>query len=140
MEGMVRVVNTAKGLRALIKGMSGEVLDLQFANIEKEHILASIDACSLYVHKIDLLDGSLLCNLILKIEDPLSNYIPKYDKISWCPFIHVPGDDDEESQLIVWSRGSIFQCFNVNIIISNYGVCSIQLSSLHYTPICSLLI
>uniref|UniRef100_A0A1I8PAA0 Uncharacterized protein n=1 Tax=Stomoxys calcitrans TaxID=35570 RepID=A0A1I8PAA0_STOCA len=122
MEGMVRVVNTAKGLRALIKGMSGEVLDLQFAHIEKEHILASIDASSLYVHKIDLLEGSLLCNLVIKIEDPLANYTPKYDKISWCPFIEVTLDDDEDSQLIVWARGSVFQCFNINIIVAEHGI------------------
>ncbi|XP_073824958.1 enhancer of mRNA-decapping protein 4 homolog Ge-1 [Musca autumnalis] len=122
MEGMVRVVNTAKGLRALIKGMSGEVLDLQFAHIEKEHILASIDASSLYVHKIDVLEGSLLCNLIIKIEDPLSNYSPKYDKISWCPFIEVTVDDDEDSQLLVWARGSVFQCFNINIIVAEHGI------------------
>lgn len=122
MEGMVRVVNTSNGLRALIKGMSGEVLDLQFAHIEKEHILASIDASSLYVHKIDLLEGSLLCNLIIKIEDPLLNYMPKYDKISWCPFIEVAVDDDEDSQLIVWARGSVFQCFNINIIVAEHGV------------------
>lgn len=122
MEGMVRVVNTSKGLRALIKGMSGEVLDLQFAHIEKEHILASIDASSLYVHKIVLIEGTLLCNLVLKIVDPLTNYIPKYDKISWCPFIEIPGEDDEDSQLIVWARGSSFQCFNINIITAEQGV------------------
>lgn len=123
MEGMVRVVNTSNGLRALIKGMSGEVLDLQFAHIENEHILASIDANSLYVHKIVLLEGLLVCNLILKIEDPLVNYTPRYDKISWCPFIQIPDEDDEDNKLIVWARGSLFQCFNVNIIAAEQGVC-----------------
>ncbi|XP_065357524.1 enhancer of mRNA-decapping protein 4 homolog [Calliphora vicina] len=130
MEGMVRVVNTAKGLRALIKGMSGEVLDLQFAHIEKEKVLASIDANSLYVHKIVLHEGTLLCNLILKIEDPLTNYTPKYDKISWCPFIQLPGEDDEDSQLIVWARGSLFQCFNVNIVVADQGFGKFQASEI----------
>ncbi|XP_055918837.1 enhancer of mRNA-decapping protein 4 homolog isoform X4 [Eupeodes corollae] len=121
-EGMVRVVNATSGLRALIKGMSGEVLDLQFAHIENERILASIDACSLYVHKIDMISETLVCNLLIKIEDPLTNYTPKYDKISWCPYVDCSSDDDEESnQLIVWARGSIYQCFNVNTINVNYG-------------------
>ncbi|KAL9922946.1 enhancer of mRNA-decapping protein 4 homolog isoform X1 [Glossina fuscipes] len=126
MEGMVRVVNTTNGLRALIKGMAGEVLDLQFAHIEKEHILASIDLNSLYVHKIDEIDGALLCNLIIKIESPLPNYTPKHDKISWCPFIDVPGEDDEDSQLIVWARGTVFQCFNINLIVAEHGIGKIQ--------------
>ncbi|XP_055837363.1 enhancer of mRNA-decapping protein 4 homolog isoform X5 [Episyrphus balteatus] len=121
-EGMVRVVNATTGLRALIKGMSGEVLDLQFAHIENERILASIDASSLYVHKIDMISETLVCNLLIKIEDPLTNYTPKYDKISWCPYVDCSSDDDEESnQLIVWARGSIYQCFNVNTINVNYG-------------------
>uniref|UniRef100_A0A1A9WBH7 Ge1_WD40 domain-containing protein n=1 Tax=Glossina brevipalpis TaxID=37001 RepID=A0A1A9WBH7_9MUSC len=126
MEGMVRVVNTSNGLRALIKGMAGEVLDLQFAHIEKEHILASIDLNSLYVHKIDEIDGALLCNLIIKIESPLPNYTPKHDKISWCPFIDVPGEDDEDSQLIVWARGAVFQCFNINLIVAEHGIGKFQ--------------
>ncbi|XP_055837362.1 enhancer of mRNA-decapping protein 4 homolog isoform X4 [Episyrphus balteatus] len=122
-EGMVRVVNATTGLRALIKGMSGEVLDLQFAHIENERILASIDASSLYVHKIDMISETLVCNLLIKIEDPLTNYTPKYDKISWCPYVDCSSDDDEESnQLIVWARGSIYQCFNVNTINVNYGI------------------
>ncbi|XP_012157924.1 enhancer of mRNA-decapping protein 4 homolog [Ceratitis capitata] len=121
-EGMVRVVKAQSGLRALIKGMSGEVLDLQFAHIETEHILASIDMNALYIHKIQLVDGNLLCNLVVKIEDPLLNYSPKYDKITWCPFIDAPGEDDEECQLIVWARGSMLQCFNINAIVAEYGV------------------
>ncbi|XP_017487869.1 PREDICTED: enhancer of mRNA-decapping protein 4 homolog, partial [Rhagoletis zephyria] len=125
-EGMVRVVKAQSGLRALIKGMTGEVLDLQFAHIEKERILGSIDMNSLYIHKIDLVDGTLICNLLVKIDDPLNNYSPKYDKISWCPFIDVPGEDDEDSQLIVWARGSMLQCFNINVIISEYGMGVIQ--------------
>lgn len=121
-EGMVRVVKAQTVLRALIKGMSGEVLDLQFAHIERERILASIDMNALYIHKIDMVDDNLQCSLIVKIEDPLLNYSPKYDKISWCPFIDVPGEDDEDSQLIVWARGSTLQCFNINVIITEYGM------------------
>ncbi|XP_037957613.1 enhancer of mRNA-decapping protein 4 homolog isoform X2 [Teleopsis dalmanni] len=124
-EGMIRVSNAVTGMRTLIKGLGGAVLDIQFAHIEKEHILGSIDANSLYVHKIDMLDGSLLCNLLVKIEDPLENYTPKYDRILWCPFIEVTEEDEEEtedSKLIVWARGSKFQCFNIGTIITEYGV------------------
>ncbi|XP_050322266.1 enhancer of mRNA-decapping protein 4 homolog isoform X3 [Bactrocera neohumeralis] len=121
-EGMVRVVKAQTVLRALIKGMSGEVLDLQFAHIERERILASIDMNALYIHKIGLVDDNLQCSLVVKIEDPLANYTPKFDKISWCPFIDVPGEDDEDSQLIVWARGSTLQCFNINVLITEYGM------------------
>ena len=127
MEGMIRVVNAQTGLRALIKGMCGEVLDLQFAHIEKERILASIDINSLYVHKINMQDGNLLCNLIVKIEDPLENYTPRFDKIAWCPFIEVPGEDDEDSQLIVWARSSLFQCFNIKTIVEENGVSCLKI-------------
>lgn len=121
-EGMIRVVNTQSGSRALIKGMCGEVLDLQFAHIEKERILASIDLNSLYVHKINTKDGNLVCNLMVKIEDPLENYVPRFDKICWCPFIEGSDDDDEDSQFIVWARSSLFQCFNIKTIMEEYGV------------------
>lgn len=122
MEGMVRVFNISKGFRSLIKGMSGEILDLQFAHIENQRILACIDVNSLYINKIDELERSLICNVIVKIDSPLKAYVPKYDKIAWCPFIDIPGEDDEDNQLIVWARGSTFQCFNINIIVAKHGV------------------
>lgn len=122
MEGMVRVVNTAQNSRALIKGMTGEVLDLQFAHIESEHMLASIDINSLYIHKIIFDELSLTCSLLIKIDDPLTTDTPKLHKLAWCPFIETVGEDDEYSKLIVWARGPGFQCFNVETIISEYGV------------------
>lgn len=131
MEGMVRVLNVSKGYRSLIKGMSGEVMDLQFAHIEKEHILATGDSSGLFIHKIVELKDSVICNLMLKINDPLEeNYVPKYDKICWCPYVEIPGEDDEDNHLIVWARGDVFQCFNVKIIVAEYGVsCSMNISS-----------
>lgn len=124
---MVRVANTYSGQRALIKGMNGEILDLQFAHLENDHILACIDEKTLHIHKIDMLSDNLICNLILQIYDPIKNYTPKYDKISWCPFVQseIPDENDDivdVSQLIVWSRGGTFQCFNVNSIINSNGV------------------
>lgn len=123
MEGMVRVLNVSKGYRSLVKGMSGEVMDLQFAHIEREHILATGDSSSLFIHKIFEIEDSVVCNLLLKICDPLGDsYVPRFDKIYWCPFVEVPGEDDEDNHLIVWSRGVLFQCFNVKIIVNEYGV------------------
>jgi len=128
MEGMVRVCNIATSMRALIKGMSGEVLDLQFAHTDCERILAVIDVSSLFVYKVDQIEGNLLCNLVLKVEDPIANYVPEYDMVSWCPYVcsssaTVPiNDDDDENQLLIWSRSSQFQCFQVKMIVSEHGV------------------
>ncbi|EDW29114.1 GL18592 [Drosophila persimilis] len=127
MEGMVRVCNISTSMRALIKGMSGEVLDLQFAHTDRERILAVIDVSSLFVYKIDLIEGNLLCNLVLKVEDPIANYQPEYDMVSWCPYVcnsssaGAPGDDDDENQLLIWSRSRQFQVFHVKMIISEHG-------------------
>jgi len=128
MEGMVRVCNIASSMRALIKGMSGEVLDLQFAHTDRERILAVIDVSSLFVYKVDQIEGNLLCNLVLKVEDPIPKYVPEYDMVSWCPYVcssnsNVPiNDEDDENQLLIWSRSSQFQCFQVKMIVSEHGV------------------
>ncbi|EDV58927.1 enhancer of mRNA-decapping protein 4 homolog [Drosophila erecta] len=136
MEGMVRVCNIATSVRALIKGMSGEVLDLQFAHTDRERILAVIDVSSLFVYKVDQIEGNLLCNLVLKVEDPIANYVPEYDMVSWCPYVcssstTVPiNDDDDENQLLIWSRSSQFQCFQVKMIVSEHGRGKIQPAAL----------
>lgn len=136
MEGMVRVCNTSTSQRALIKGMSGEVLDLQFAHSERERILAVIDVNSLIVYKIDLIDSNLMCKLVLKVDDPIINYTPEFDMVSWCPYItsnnpnvgtgsgviSASGEEEDENQLLIWSRKSQFQCFHVRMIVSEHGV------------------
>ncbi|KAH8335925.1 hypothetical protein KR074_007164 [Drosophila pseudoananassae] len=136
MEGMVRVCNISTSMRALIKGMSGEVLDLQFAHTDRERILAVIDVSSLFVYKIDLIEGNLLCNLVLKVEDPIANYTPEYDMVSWCPYVCSNNsnasihDEDDENQLLIWSRSSQFQCFHVKMIVSEHGRGKIQPAAL----------
>ncbi|KAH8249504.1 hypothetical protein KR032_010090 [Drosophila birchii] len=137
MEGMVRVCNISTSMRALIKGMSGEVLDLQFAHTDRERILAVIDVSSLFVYKVDLIEGNLVCNLVLKVEDPIANYVPEYDMVSWCPYVS-PGsstvspinEEDDENQLLIWSRSSQFQCFHVKMIVSEHGRGKIQPAAL----------
>ncbi|KAH8259108.1 hypothetical protein KR038_003034 [Drosophila bunnanda] len=137
MEGMVRVCNISTSMRALIKGMSGEVLDLQFAHTDRERILAVIDVSSLFVYKVDLIEGNLVCNLVLKVEDPIANYVPEYDMVSWCPYV-CPGsstvspvnEDDDENQLLIWSRSSQFECFHVKMIVSEHGRGKIQPAAL----------
>ncbi|KAH8279887.1 hypothetical protein KR054_009471 [Drosophila jambulina] len=137
MEGMVRVCNISTSMRALIKGMSGEVLDLQFAHTDRERILAVIDVSSLFVYKVDLIEGNLVCNLVLKVEDPIANYVPEYDMVSWCPYV-CPGsstvsplnEEDDENQLLIWSRSSQFQCFHVKMIVSEHGRGKIQPAAL----------
>ncbi|EDW03803.1 GH11439 [Drosophila grimshawi] len=145
MEGMVRVCNTSTSQRALIKGMNGEVLDLQFAHSENERTLAVIDVCSLFVYKIDLIDGNLICKLVLKVDDPIANYSPEYDMVSWCPYITNDSStskkssgsgsgsrhhDDDEKQLLLWSRSKQFQCFSVRMIVTEHGRTQIKPSAL----------
>ncbi|XP_030384242.1 enhancer of mRNA-decapping protein 4 homolog isoform X2 [Scaptodrosophila lebanonensis] len=130
MEGMVRVCNLNASLRALIKGMSGEVLDLQFAHTDRERILAVIDVNSLFVYRVDLIDSILACNLVLKVEDPIADYVPRYDMVSWCPYV-ISGssagqEDEDENQLLIWSRNSQFQCFHVKMIVTENGCGKIQ--------------
>ncbi|KAH8412358.1 hypothetical protein KR009_001463 [Drosophila setifemur] len=136
MEGMVRVCNTNTSMRALIKGMCGEVLDLQFAHTDRDRILAVIDVTSLFVYKVDIIEGNLLCNLVLKVEDPLTNYSPEYDMVSWCPYVcsgssKAPiNQEEDENQLLIWSRSSQFQCFHVRMIVSEHGRGKIQPAAL----------
>lgn len=122
-EGMVRVVNPVTGQRALIRGKKSEVLDLQFAHMKSQILLASIEETALHVHCIETVGDSIICTLLLKIEDPIEGYAPKYDKVSWCPF--VPENElesDSAGRLIAWTRGSSYQCFNISTVVEHYGI------------------
>uniref|UniRef100_A0A1B0D1F1 Enhancer of mRNA-decapping protein 4 WD40 repeat region domain-containing protein n=1 Tax=Phlebotomus papatasi TaxID=29031 RepID=A0A1B0D1F1_PHLPP len=122
-EGMVRVVNVQSGQRALIKGMANEVLDLQFAYLESQIILGCIDEASLFIHRIETLSEKLAVVLLLKIQDTLVAHDSKYDKVAWCPSVPQSKDDVDEyaSQLLVWARGSQFQCYSINAVLDAYG-------------------
>ncbi|XP_059609368.1 enhancer of mRNA-decapping protein 4 homolog [Phlebotomus argentipes] len=123
-EGAVRVVNQQSGQRALIKGMGGEVLDLQFAYLETQTILACIDDASLFIHRIETLSDKLAVVLLVKIQDTLVGHDCKYDKVAWCPSVPQSKDDVDEyaSQLLVWSRGTQFQCYSINAVLDTYGM------------------
>lgn len=123
-EGMVRVVNPSTGQRALIRGKSNEVLDLQFAHMKSQILLASIEDIALHIHKIETVGDNIICTLLLKIEDSIAGHLPKYDKINWCPY--VPENESESDnyvgRLIVWTRGTNYQCYSVNSVVEAYGV------------------
>lgn len=123
-EGMVRVTNPHTGQRALIRGKSSEVLDLQFAHIKSQIMLASIEMSSLHVHKIETLKENIICTLLLKVEDPLAEHVPKFDKINWCPYVpeNEMETDSDAGKLLVWTRGASFQCYNVGAVVDAYGV------------------
>lgn len=125
-QGMVRLIHFAIGSkRALIKGMSKEVLDLQFADFSKEIIIACIEESALHVHRLDLVDGgeSLLCVQLLKIENPIAGHVPAMDKISWCPYVPEENNsvDEFSVMLLVWVRGNKFECYSVKTILEKYG-------------------
>lgn len=125
-QGMVRLIHFGIGnKRALIKGMSKEVLDLQFADYSKEIIIGCIEESALHVHRLEIVNGgdSINCVQLLKIENPIPDHVPKLDKISWCPFVPDGTDavDDEFSvMLLVWVRGNKFECYSVKTILDNY--------------------
>lgn len=124
---MVRVVNPVSGQRALIRDKSiafSEVLDLQFAHIKSQILLASIERTSLHIHTIDTVNDSIICTPLLRIDDPIEGHSPKYDKVNWCPY--VPENESETDnfigKLLVWTRGASFQCYNINTVVEQYGV------------------
>lgn len=122
-EGMIRIVHLGLGQRALIKGMSGEVLDLQFAHSSSQILLGIIEQTALHVHSVKIDNEKILCSLLLKVNDPLDGHVPVRDKISWCPCLPDSSHeaDDYASQLLVWSRGDIFQCYSISTVVQHYG-------------------
>lgn len=122
-EGMVRVANVA-GHRALIKGMAREVLDLEFANLKDQLILGCIEYNAIHIHKIENLPDKIICTLLIKIDDPISDIAINSAKISWCPYM--PDNEHEideyAGQQIVWIRGNTYQCYSVRAIVDTYGV------------------
>lgn len=122
---MVRVAKVYHSGRALIKSIVSEILDLQFAHIEKDIILGCIEETNIHVYKIISDIDTLTCESLLQLIDPIPMYEPKYDKINWCPYVPENKDNIDEfaSQLLVWVRGKQFQYFNVNTFIEKYNVC-----------------
>lgn len=127
-QGMVRIIHfdLGNGKRALIKGMSKEVLDLQFADYSKDIIIGCIEESALHVHRLDVVNGgdALECVQLLKIVNPIPDHIPAMDKIRWCPYVPEENDavDEFSVKLLVWVRGNKFECYAVKTIIEKFGV------------------
>lgn len=136
-EGMVRVVTPANGHRALIRGKTNEVLDLQFAHMRSQVLLASIEATALHVHKIELNQDNIICEFVLKIDDPLVGYKPLLDRVHWCPYVPESETDAESDvgKILIWTRNGRLQCYNVEAVIDTYGVSSV----LHNKSHCSIM-
>ncbi|XP_050101629.1 enhancer of mRNA-decapping protein 4 homolog isoform X3 [Anopheles aquasalis] len=121
-EGMVRVVHLQAFDRVLIKGMSGEVLDIQFAHTSTpDCLLGIIEPTALHVHQVLLKDDKLTTTLKVKITDPLDGHVPVCDRISWCPYLRENEYeiDDFASQLLVWTRGATFQCYSISTLVKS---------------------
>lgn len=121
---MVRLIHSGINKRALIKGMSSELLDLEFAYLSADIVIGCIEETALHVHKvqIDLQEESLNVIRLLKIENPLLDHVPYLDKINWCPFVpELEGDQDDFSGLLLtWVRGSKYECYSIKTIIETY--------------------
>lgn len=125
-QGMVRLIHFGMGnKRALVKGLSKEVLDLQFANYSKEIIIGCIEETALHVYKLQINEAeeSISCVIMLKVENPLADHVPHLDKISFCPYVPEENNDEDEFsvQLLVWVRGNKFECYSVKTILDTYG-------------------
>lgn len=121
--GMVRV--WWQGERALIKGMSNEVLDIQFAHMSSKIVLACVDETSLHIYRVETDSGKLETFLLLKVDNiNLEDVDLRSNRINWCPFVPAAENDDDAdyaNHLIVWSQGDTFQCLNVHLVLDAHG-------------------
>lgn len=123
-EGMVRVVNSTNGFRALIKGMSSEVLDLEFSNLKGIVLLGCIEKNAIHVHQIENLSDKIICTLLVKIENTSPEREVLNDSIKWCPYVPATEIEIDEyvGQQLVWVRGNTYECYSIQSIRDSYGV------------------
>uniref|UniRef100_A0A182P8K7 Uncharacterized protein n=1 Tax=Anopheles epiroticus TaxID=199890 RepID=A0A182P8K7_9DIPT len=122
-EGMVRVTHLDLPERGLIKGLSDEILDLQFShNSNSECLLGIIERTTLHVHEVLVKGDKVTTALKVKIVDPLEGHVPICDRITWCPYLGDGTDFNDEfaKQLLVWTRGSVFQCYSISVLSKAY--------------------
>nr|XP_040232617.2 enhancer of mRNA-decapping protein 4 homolog isoform X1 [Anopheles coluzzii] len=122
-EGMVRVAHLDLPERGLIKGLSDEILDLQFShNSTTECLLGIIERTTLHVHQVLVKGEKVTTALKVKIVDPLEGHVPICDRITWCPYLGDGTDFNDEfaKQLLVWTRGSTFQCYSISVLTKSY--------------------
>uniref|UniRef100_A0A182MCF8 Uncharacterized protein n=1 Tax=Anopheles culicifacies TaxID=139723 RepID=A0A182MCF8_9DIPT len=122
-ESMVRVAHLDLPERGLIKGLSDEILDLQFShNSTNDCLLGIIERTTLHVHKVLVKGEKVTTALKVKIVDPLDGHVPVCDRITWCPYMSDGADysDDFAKELLVWTRGSTFQCYSISALAKSY--------------------
>ncbi|KAG5682853.1 hypothetical protein PVAND_012175 [Polypedilum vanderplanki] len=127
--GLVRVIHLGIGsMRMLLKGLSKECLDLEFAHCSRQIIIGFIEETAVHVYKIEVNEKTenLSSVFLLKIESPLVNHVPAMDKIRFCPFVPEENDIEDEFSvlLFVWVRGNKFECYSTKTILDAYGPCS----------------
>lgn len=122
--GMVRIIHFGMGnKRALIRGLTKEVLDLQFANYSKDIVIGCIEESALHIYKLEMTEDSLAAALLLKIDNPIEGHTPYLDKINWCPYVPEENNVEDEFsvQLVTWIRGNKFECYAVKTIVETYS-------------------
>uniref|UniRef100_A0A182NTU0 Uncharacterized protein n=1 Tax=Anopheles dirus TaxID=7168 RepID=A0A182NTU0_9DIPT len=123
-ESMVRVAHLELPERCLIKGLSDDILDLQFShNSTTECLLGIIERTALHVHQVLVKSEKVTTALKVKIVDPLEGHVPVCDRITWCPYLGDGGGDEMDDfakQLLVWTRGSTFQCYSISALSKLY--------------------
>ncbi|XP_041986844.1 enhancer of mRNA-decapping protein 4-like [Aricia agestis] len=121
--GMVRVVYHAESgtdHRTLIKGMKGEIQDLDFAHIHNQVVLACIDEFgNFYVYEIEASDTGLrsVCVAEVREDTGAGSAGGAAHRVVWCPYIPDDEDDDDDvARLLLTTHANIARMWNVRAV------------------------
>eukprot|EP00094_Tigriopus_californicus_P007217 TCALIF_06947-PA protein Name:"Similar to edc4 Enhancer of mRNA-decapping protein 4 (Xenopus laevis)" AED:0.06 eAED:0.06 QI:0/0/0/0.83/1/1/6/0/1019 len=133
-DGLVRVVKR-KGLagidqvqRVLLKGMKGQIKDVDFAHCRDESSRSLTVGCvdetgQVFVFLVaESLAGDLSHSLILQINPDPARTPTDHHRFIWCPYLPEEDDvDDSTAKLFVVVHGNEAEMCDSNTIIHAYG-------------------
>lgn len=128
--GVVRIINRKTAERALLKDLTGKVVDIAFAYTD-DVILAAVDEVgNLLVHSVrEGDDKKIQVHLLLKITRPRGTIPTEYHRVIWCPFIPDDCDDSsvtesstqDASRVLVLTHGEKSEIWNVDMVTREHG-------------------
>ncbi|XP_022340302.2 enhancer of mRNA-decapping protein 4-like isoform X1 [Crassostrea virginica] len=128
--GVVRIINRKTAERALLKDLTGRVVDIAFAYTD-DVILAAVDEIgNLLVHSIkEGDDKKIQVQLLLKITRP-RGISTEYHRVIWCPFIPDDCDDSsatessstqDASRVLVLIHSEKSEIWNIDMVTREHG-------------------
>ncbi|XP_062607196.1 enhancer of mRNA-decapping protein 4-like, partial [Saccostrea cucullata] len=128
--GVVRIINRKTAERALLKDLTGRVVDIAFAYTD-DVILAAVDEIgNLLVHNVkEGDDKKLQVPLLLKVARPRGTISTEYHRVIWCPFIPDDCDDSsvtesstqDASRVLVLTHGERCEIWNIDMVTREHG-------------------